>query len=53
MAVPIQQRHGIPGLHPGRTQRIGQAPDPLVEVAVGVAQLVGVDDLLFRLVAYP
>ena len=43
---------GVARLHPGSTQHIGQAPNPLVEVAVGVAQLVGVDDFLVGLVAH-
>ncbi|MNZ89996.1 hypothetical protein D3C78_1089440 [compost metagenome] len=53
VAVPIEQGHGIPCLDACVDQGIGQAPDPLVERAVVVAQLVCVDDLLLRCVAGP
>ncbi|MNP14388.1 hypothetical protein D3C76_1067100 [compost metagenome] len=52
VAVPVQQRDSVTGLHAGRAQHVGQAPHPLLELAVAVAQRVGVDDLLVRLVPH-
>ncbi|MNE36551.1 hypothetical protein D3C80_1303640 [compost metagenome] len=53
VAVPVEQGHGVAGLDAGGAQRVGQALDALVEGAVVVAQLVGIDDFLVWLVAHP
>lgn len=44
MAVPVHYRHGIPGLHAGLCQHIGQPRNPLDQGRIAVAQLIAVDD---------
>ena len=48
MGVPVHDRHRIARLHPLGYQGIGQPPDPLVQVAIGIAEGPAVDDLLLR-----
>jgi len=45
MAVPVHHRHGVPRLHPGRRQHVGQPRNPLDQGRIAVTQLVTVDDL--------
>ncbi|MDT4884251.1 hypothetical protein FQZ97_1203730 [compost metagenome] len=52
VAVPVQQSDGIASLDAGCRQHVGQALDAFVESPVAVAQLVGADDFLVRLVAH-
>ena len=52
VAVPVHHRHSAAGAHAQAFKRIGQLRDAAVEVAVGVAHLAAVGDLLIAMQAH-